>query len=491
MKKIALLLVSLCLFACKEETAKQSVSVVPVVSEEEQESKASFKAKVINVLGTCEKQRESSSWSPMRVGQNMIEKDRIRTREESEVVMKTPDGSSLTFAENTEIVLSIENLSFNKSVSILVENGVVHFDVQKQNASTMTFKTGTAVAAIRGTAGFVGSVGGKTVASLKEGLVEVEDNNGKKEDVKPNQTVIVHSKGISKMQLKSSGTAALASKLDSIKADESADLEKTLAKFDEDFSARLKDFENKVRVQATRIADTVFVPSITLQARVTPGVIVKVAGTTDTVPANGIYQREFSWEADAYGPKRFLATCSDGVVEFTCYMWNTLYAEPSLEPEPVADTVAAEPEAPKAAPKAKNLKVGVRIAGQKMERIHIGPERASYAGQVAVTLSGLAEDDLDEVKSVVLKRGGKVVNTVPANELTSLKYEFPVEVARNKIAEFEVDVTLKNGKTFKASKTYEVYCLLSNHPGGKARNALLPEDQEYERLKQAGGIEKE
>ena len=73
-------------------------------------------------------------------------------------------------------------------------------------------------------------------------------------------------------------------------------------------------------------------------------------------------------------------------------------------------------------------------------------------------------------------------------DLTSLSYEVPLTIARNKIADFEVVATLKNGKKIRAKKTFEVYCLVTNHPGGKARNSILPQDQEYERLKQSGGL---
>lgn len=72
--------------------------------------------------------------------------------------------------------------------------------------------------------------------------------------------------------------------------------------------------------------------------------------------------------------------------------------------------------------------------------------------------------------------------------MTSLNYEVPLTIARNKIADFEVVATLKNGKRFRAKKTYEVYCLVSNHPGGKARNSILSAEEEYARIKQSGGI---
>jgi hypothetical protein len=88
-------------------------------------------------------------------------------------------------------------------------------------------------------------------------------------------------------------------------------------------------------------------------------------------------------------------------------------------------------------------------------------------------------------------RDGNPFKTFDATDWPSLSYEVPISIARNKIADFEVVAKLKNGKNFRAKKTYEVYCLVTNHPGGKARNSIVPPDQEYERLKQSGGISHE
>jgi hypothetical protein len=223
-----------------------------------------------------------------------------------------------------------------------------------------------------------------------------------------------------------------------------------------------------------------------------------VWGETDTIGENGIYQKTFTWDDSAYGTKRFLASCGDGRVELPCYMWVTEYAEmPSApnatEEAPQAEAAEAQKKDVVEAPKAesKNLKLLVKVAGGRNERVHLDLPATEYSTNLNFSLSGITAAELDQLKSLTVLRNGKPFKTFDAVDLTSLSYEVPISIARNKIADFEVVATLKNGKNFRAKKTYEVYCLVTNHPGGKARNSIVPPDQEYERLKQSGGISHE
>ena len=133
----------------------------------------------------------------------------------------------------------------------------------------------------------------------------------------------------------------------------------------------------------------------------------------------------------------------------------------------------------------------MKVSGGRSERVHLDLPATELSTNLKFSLSGITADDLDQLKSIAVLRNGKPFKTIDASDLTSLSYEVPVSIARNKIADFEVVATLKNGKNFRAKKTYEVYCLVTNHPGGKARNSIVPPDQEYERLKQSGGISHE
>ena len=438
----------------------------------------------------------------LRVGKTVVENDHVRTALESELVVNMTDGSALRVPESSNVTFQAELQDNEKKLIFLdIHSGKVHFDIQKQEQAEIYFKTGTATVAIRGTAGFVGEVQGKTVASLKEGKVEVTTPKGKATSIVKNQTILVDDQGDSKvLKLESSGTEALAVAIDSIaKAEDGGAalnteiLEKSMNTFDKSYGERQRNFEKNLQFKATAIADSVFVPSVVLQARVTPGTIVTVWGERDTVPESGIYQKTLAWGDSAYGTKRFLVGCSDGDVELPCFMWVTEYAPmpaPSSVTDSVADGSTGSPteQAANASAQGKNLNLKVSVAGGRNERVHLDLPATEYSTNLKFSLSGITGGDLGELKSLTVLRNGKPFKTFDANDLTSLVYEVPVTIERNKIADFEVVATLKNGKNFRAKKTYEVYCMVANHPGGKARNSIVPPDQEYERLKQSGGI---
>ena len=492
-------LAALALTACKDESAPKPAPkdvAANAPAEEAVPENALLKAKVRSVIGTVEREK-SDSWTQLRVGKTVVENDHVRTALESELIVNMTDGSALRVPESSNVTFQAELQDNEKKLIFLdIHSGKVHFDIQKQQQAEIYFKTGTATVAIRGTAGFVGEVQGKTVASLKEGKVEVSTPKGKSTTIVKNQTVLVDDQGDSKvLKLESSGTEALAAAIDSIaKAEDGGAalnteiLEKSMNTFDKSYGERQRNFEKNLQFKAVGIPDSLYVPNVMLQARVTPGTIVTVWGERDTVPESGIYQKTLTWGDSAYGTKRFLVGCSDGDVELPCYMWVTEYVPmPALGPEASAeaqDTTAAKSVEEAAA----NLKLSVKIGGGRNERVHLDLPATELNTNLKFNLAGITAADLAQLKSLVVLRNGKPFKTFDANDLTSLAYEVPVTIERNKIADFEVVATLKNGKNFRAKKTYEVYCMVANHPGGKARNSIVPPDQEYERLKQSGGI---
>lgn len=507
-------------WACKEEepNPRTVAQEQPAEAPEASDAHSRIKAKVRKVLGETDLQRKGSDkWSKLRYGQNVVERDRIRTGAESEAVMTVSDGSSLWISELSDVTLDVEIFdSLSRQVSVHIENGSVMFDVQKQpQGQTFKFNTKTATAAIRGTAGFVGDYNGQMVASLKEGRVSVSDASGTTEDIVENQTLIVNKNGnIKKLKLKSSGTRALVKTIAELNAkDKEAapeTIEKTLVDFDNDYSARKDAFEKKLSFRANALPDTVLLPSVTLQARVNPGVVVTVLGESDTVGENGIYQRTVDWADDAYGPKRFLVSCSEGDVEIPCFMWTTVYAAPSApaKEEPVADTAAVEEpatdkeqqekakiketadkaraavkedakakEQAKAADKpkteektvTKNLNVSLKISGGKSEKKHLDLPANEYNTKLKFSLGGMTDADLDEIAGITVKHKGEVVQSF--STASGLTYEVPVSIDLNTIAKFDIEVSLKNGKKVRATKTYEVFCHRRNHMG-KARNCV-------------------
>lgn len=505
-------------WACKDEPDPRTVAD----NKSEAVDTSKIKAKVRKVLGETDLQRKNTEkWSKLRFGQTVAEKDRIRTGAESEAVMAINDGSSLWITELSDVVLDAEIFdSLNHQVSVRVNNGAVLFDVQKQpTGRTVNFTTGVATAAIRGTAGFVASVNGQMVTSLKQGLVSVNSIAGNTGEVVQNQTLIVGKNGVIKnLNLKSSGTKALSIELANVNiwgmGPESEEFEKALTDFDNDYEKRREEFAKKVNFRANPLPDTLMLPSVTLQARVNPGIVVTVMGESDTVPESGIYQRTVEWADDSYGPKRFSVTCSEGDIEIECFTWKSNYtsaskpagddasadsaaradsiaaaeaaaAEAAAAEKAAAEKAAAEKAAGKNAAgkkadqadastanekkSAKSVNVSLKLVGGKTERKHLDPPAPEYKTNLKFSLAGITDADISEIASVTVKRKGEVVQSF--NNVSALTYEVPVSIDLNTIAKFDIEIALKNGKKIRTTKTYEVFCFRRNHMG-KARNCV-------------------
>ena len=500
-------------WACKDEPDPRTVAD----NKSEAVDTSKIKAKVRKVLGETDLQRKNTEkWSKLRFGQTVAEKDRIRTGAESEAVMAINDGSSLWITELSDVVLDAEIFdSLNHQVSVRVNNGAVLFDVQKQpTGRTVNFTTGVATAAIRGTAGFVASVNGQMVTSLKQGLVSVNSIAGNTGEVVQNQTLIVGKNGVIKnLNLKSSGTKALSMELANVniwgRGPESEEFEKALTDFDNDYEKRREEFAKKVNFRANPLPDTLMLPSVTLQARVNPGIVVTVMGESDTVPESGIYQRTVEWADDSYGPKRFSVTCSEGDIEIECFTWKSNYtpaskpagddasadsaaradsiaaAEAAAAEKAAADKAAAEKATGKnaAGKKAdqadasaanekkttKSVNVSLKLVGGKTERKHLDPPAPEYKTNLKFSLAGITDADISEIASVTVKRKGEVVQSF--NNVSALTYEVPVSIKLNTIAKFDIEIALKSGKKIRTTKTYEVFCFRRNHMG-KARNCV-------------------
>lgn len=504
-------------WACKDEPDPRTVAD----NKSEAVDTSKIKAKVRKVLGETDLQRKNTEkWSKLRFGQTVAEKDRIRTGAESEAVMAINDGSSLWITELSDVVLDAEIFdSLNHQVSVRVNNGAVLFDVQKQpTGRTVNFTTGVATAAIRGTAGFVASVNGQMVTSLKQGLVSVNSIAGNTGEVVQNQTLIVGKNGVIKnLNLKSSGTKALSIELSNVNiwgmGPESEEFEKALTDFDNDYEKRREEFAKKVNFRANPLPDTLMLPSVTLQARVNPGIVVTVMGESDTVPESGIYQRTVEWADDSYGPKRFSVTCSEGDIEIECFTWKSNYTpaskpageDASADSAARADSIAAAEAAAAAAAEAaaaekaaaekaagknaagkkadqadastanekksaKNVNVSLKLVGGKTERKHLDPPAKEYKTNLKFSLAGITDADISEIASVTVKRKGEVVQSF--NNVSALTYEVPVSIDLNTIAKFDIEIALKSGKKIRTTKTYEVFCFSRNHMA-KAHNCVL------------------
>ncbi len=428
-KLILPICLSLGLIACKEtveNNVKQSLANSAAVGEE----LAVFKAKVRSSLGENEHLKANSEkWKKLFVGQNVMDNDHIRTKQESEVVLNTADGTVFVISENSNVEFNTElRESVKGEVNIFIRNGNIQFDVQKQKDNQFNFKTGTATASIRGTAGFVGSLDGQMVASLKEGRVEVKDAKGRTSNITQNQTVLVTKSGDAKtFQLESSGTTALFAALNEMSKSGSMDnmdqLEKDLKQFDTKYVDQRKEFEQNLKVKPVVIPKAISQPSVTLEAQMTAGVLVTVMGQTDTVPASGVYKRTFSWDKSAAGTKRFMAICSNGSVEVPCNVWVTEYAPVAEAPAAEAPAVEAPAEAVVEDTLAKANSAAVAPAEKASEKVAVETPDTSAGENVAVKprvvpkpgyglVIKLVEDPLDTLRLVEVSKDGVISDSL-------------------------------------------------------------------------------
>ena len=177
---IAILLVFLVLSGCgksdnttiESKTANSSADVESV--EEETSSHFLLNAIARYVVGDVDIQKKEKKKKKLQIGNKVYENDLVSTGLESEADLSLADGSVLKVVENTDALFAAEmNGDSQKLVIIDITKGRVHFDIQKQKNREVKFKTTSVIAAIRVTVGFVGSVKGKSIASLKEGKIEV------------------------------------------------------------------------------------------------------------------------------------------------------------------------------------------------------------------------------------------------------------------------------------------------------------------------------
>ncbi len=487
MRKIALGLACLALLgltACKKTVQEKVAKQIPSAETED----AFFKAKVRSTLGSVAYlKNDDNFWTNLRVGQYIFENYRVRTFKESEAILNTNDGSVLILSENSDVEFTAEfREQVTGDVKIQIHDGNIQFDIQKQQKTRFSFMTGTATASIRGTAGFVGSLQGQLVASLKEGQVDVKDSKGKVTSVKQNETLLMTKSGEPKvMVLASSGTKNLTALLDSMARSGSLEnvdeLESNLNSFDENYREQMKAFEQNLTFEPTVIQPVVSQSEITLQARVNPGVIVTVMGLSDTVPENGVYKRSFSWDKSTAGTKRFMATCSNGEVEVPCNVWVTEYevpteanGEPDLDSvSTAADSLALAPvdsatEEPATvdsvvaapiqkadvaeAPSSVRQSLVVKLGGESLELLPVQDKGKMVESELKIMLSGITDEELEQLESITILRDGKVAQVI--TDFSGLIYEVPVKLKWNQTVGYEVVAKLKSGDDKRANKRF-------------------------------------
>ena len=107
-------------------------------------------------VGTVDYLKEGKNWSKAAAATPLISGDKVKTGENSFVVIKFIENSILRLQEKSEITIRGEmtaNKDFSKNVHLV--RGQLGFNVKKQQNEKFEFTTPTSVASIRGTEGLL------------------------------------------------------------------------------------------------------------------------------------------------------------------------------------------------------------------------------------------------------------------------------------------------------------------------------------------------
>ena len=306
--------------------------------------------KVRSVLGDVSRQKANkTNWAALRVGATVEQADKIRTEIESQAIINLPDGSTISIEEKTLVVFEeLLSLEGNQQITADVQKGKVRFDVQKQKGkeSSFKFRTGTATAAIRGTAGVIGQTSrGKPIAALREGKLEITTGSGTV-GINGGETAIPNDDSFVVLELASSGDLDFLNKIDSLLSDTTKsldDLKKTILALDSVYAANLKHSVDSLGCAFESIPDSVTTPFLTVHGTCKPGIFVEI-GAERIETTDEPFQFTPTWDASAYGAKKFPVSCFVGKISLPCGYITTNYVKPA---KPVKKVEKQEPKVEK------------------------------------------------------------------------------------------------------------------------------------------------
>ena len=291
--------------------------------------------KVRSVLGDVARQKANkTNWAALRVGATVEQADKIRTEIESQAIISLPDGSSISIEENTLVVFEqlVAN-DGNQKLTADVQHGKVRFDVQKQKGkeSSFQFRTGTATAAVRGTAGVIGQTSrGKPIAALREGKLEISTGSNTV-NINGGETAVPDGDSFAVLQLASSGDLDFLNKIDSLLSDTTKsldDLKKTILALDSVYAANLKHAADTLGCAFESIPDTVTTPVLTVRGTCKPGIFVEI-GAERIETTDEPFQFTPTWDANAFGAKKYPVSCFVGKISLPCGYITTNYVKPA------------------------------------------------------------------------------------------------------------------------------------------------------------------
>ncbi|OWV19973.1 iron dicitrate transport regulator FecR [Fibrobacter sp. UWB4] len=492
---LGLILVVLFLCACGDsETSRKNESVQTAPEN------SFFNGIIRDIVGSARVKSADGAANKLNVGQLVHGKSSVVTEAGSSVVISVADGSALKIDGRSEIAFGTENVeNLKRKASVSLRYGKLLFDVQKQAVKDeFEIRTENVSSIVRGTAGFIENVDGLEVSSLKDGCLDVVVKMDTVPSLKSGQTMIANVNGVKVLSLSSSGSLFLARAIDSIATEMAIEsgvhasklnldkVEAKLLEFDDLYKKKAEDFmvRSQLAFKPKMLNEYIGKPSVTLEALFVPGTFVSIQGVVDKIPESGTYKRTFEWgDSTAFGPKRFVVTCSNGEVEFVCHTWLTNFVSAKMA-EVLTKADERKSNVAKDTVQPKKLKPSIVVEGSGRERVHVLPEERDIPATLRFSVAGLMGSGMSQIKNIVVKRKGAIVKTYSDDELTTNSFKLPIRLKQNRIAHFEIIATFVNGKKIKARKVYETYCFFENYEDGKKSNRIndMTAEEEYKNV---------
>ena len=125
---------------------------------------------------------DASDWEIAKTGTPLKTGEQIKTGYKSLALVLFTDGTGLLrVRENSTMYIYAKKDGKKLNKNTFLEQGVIGFEINKQEEEEFKFTTPTAVAAIRGTAGYLEvDSDSSTVIACEHGKIEVQARQGKK-----------------------------------------------------------------------------------------------------------------------------------------------------------------------------------------------------------------------------------------------------------------------------------------------------------------------
>ncbi len=149
-------------------------------SQEKEETPVALIKKIIKDVSY--KQIDATDWEMAKTGTPLKNGEQVKTGFKSLALVLFTDGTGLLrVRENSTMYIYGDRDKGKLNKNTFIEKGLIGFDINKQDLEEFKFTTPTAVAAIRGTAGYV-EVGtdSSTTVVCDHGRIEVQSLIGKK-----------------------------------------------------------------------------------------------------------------------------------------------------------------------------------------------------------------------------------------------------------------------------------------------------------------------